>query len=189
MELDDLKAQWAKPDWNKATENDRKEVEEILAIIAKSKSGIRRIFSIELGVGLVMYLLFGAVAFWVKGSVEIFLYKLVGVITVFAIPIYYRIYQSIRLLETADYGKDMKSHLSAFLTHYKITMAIYQWGSYLMILGCLVVFYNDDSFNKQSVIFKILITVYMIIAMIITKPLVKRFYGRKVKSMEEFVNE
>ncbi|MBI3219234.1 MAG: hypothetical protein HYZ44_06960 [Bacteroidetes bacterium] len=189
MELDDLKEQWAKPDWNKATNDGHKEAEEILAIIAKSKSGIRRMFSIELGVGLVMYLLFGALAFWVKGNVEMFLYKLVGVITVFAIPIYYRIYQSIRLLETADYGKDMKSHLSSFLVHYKVTMAIYQWGSYLMIIGCLTVFYTDDSFNRQSLTSKILITLYMLVAMIVTKPLVKRFYGRKVKSMEAFVNE
>ncbi len=189
MELDDLKAQWAKPDWNKAMDNGGKEVDEILTIISKSKRGIRKMLSIEMGVGVFMYLLFGALAFWVKGNVEVFLYKLVGVITVFAIPIYYRIYQSIRLLETADYGKDMKSHLSSFLVHYKITMAIYQWGSYLMILGCLTVFYTDDSFNRQSLIFKILITLYMLIAMIVTKPLVKRFYGRKVKAMEEFVNE
>lgn len=189
MELDDLKEQWAKPDWNKAVDNDGKGAEEILAIIAKSKSGIRRIFSIELGVGIFMYILFAGLAFWVKDSVEIFLYKLVGVITVFAIPIYYRIYQSIRLLETADYGKDMKSHLSTFLVHYKITMAIYQWGSYLMIIGCLAVFYTDNSFNHQSLTSKILITLYMFIAMFVTKPLVNRFYGRKVKSMEEFVNE
>ncbi|NOS93992.1 MAG: hypothetical protein HOP30_18900 [Cyclobacteriaceae bacterium] len=188
MELDDLKAQWAKPDWNKAMSSG-KEVDEIHTIITKSRSGIRKMFSIEMSVGIIMYVLFGALALWVKDGVELFLYKLVGVITGFAIPIYYRIYQSIRLLETTDYGKDMKTHLSAFLTHYKITMAIYQWGSYLMIIGCLTVFYTDDSFNQQSLMMKVLITIYMFIAMIITKPFLKRFYGRKVKSMEEFVSE
>lgn len=189
MELDDLKEQWARPDWNNAQAGDDSEANKIQSILSKSRSGIRRMFSIEMGIGLLMYILFGLLAFWVKDSVELFLYKLVAVITVFAIPIYYRIYRSIRLLETADYGKDMKSHLSAFLTHYKITMAIYQWGSYLMILGCLLVFYTDDSFMRQSLLAKVLITLYMILAMIITKPLVNRFYGRKVKSMEEFVNE
>ncbi len=189
MELDDLKEQWAKPDWNKAMGASDKDVEEIHSIIANSRSGIRKMFSIEMGIGIFMYLLFGVLAIWIKDGVELFLYKLVGVITVFAIPIYYRIYLSIRLLETSDYGKDMKSHLSAFLTHYKVTMAIYQWGSYLMIIGCLVVFYTDDSFNHQSMIVKVMITIYMVIAMIITKPFLKRFYGRKVKSMEEFVSE
>lgn len=189
MELDDLKEQWAKPDWNKAIDNDGKEAEKILAIISKSKRGIRKMLSIEMGIGVFMYVLFGVLAFWIKDDVEIFIYKLVGVITVFAIPIYYRIYQSIRLLETADYGKDMKSHLSSFLVHYKITMAIYQWGSYLMIIGCLTVFYTDSSFHRLSLVAKILITTYMIFALILTKPLVNRFYGRKVKAMEEFVNE
>lgn len=189
MELDDLKEQWARPDWNNMQANHANEAEIIQGIISKSRRGIRRIFSIEVGIGLLMYILFGILAFWVKESVSFFLYKLVAVITVFAIPIYYRIYRSIRLLETADYGKDMKTHLSAFLTHYKITMAIYQWGSYVMIIGAMIVFYTDESFMRQSLSAKIWITVYMIVCMIITKPLVKRFYGRKVKSMEAFVSE
>jgi membrane protein YdbS with pleckstrin-like domain len=189
MELDDLKKQWAKPDWNHAQAGHEHEADAIQAILSKSKRGIRRIFSIEMGVGLFMYVLFGVLAFWVKDSIALFLYKLVAVITVFAIPIYYRIYRSIRLLETADYGKDMKTHLSAFLTHYKITMAIYQWGSYVMIIGAMIVFYTDESFMRLSLSAKVWITVYMIVCMIITKPMVKRFYGRKVKSMEAFVNE
>jgi membrane protein YdbS with pleckstrin-like domain len=189
MELDDLKEQWAKPDWNNMQANPANEADQIQAIISKSRRGIRKIFSIEMGIGVLMYILFGILAFWAKESVSLFLYKLVAVITVFAIPIYYRMYRSIRLLETADYGKDMKTHLSAFLTHYKITMAIYQWGSYVMIIGALIVFYTDQSFERQTLSYKIWITVYMLICMVMTKPLVNRFYGRKVKSMEAFVNE
>ena len=189
MELDDLKRTWTKVP---STGSDRQSAEEFqrkLQPVIKSGSSLKRSFYIELIAAFIIYLSFLFVIVFFGSEVKSFIYKLAGITFFGTLPIYYRLYLSIRWLNRIDYGRDIKSNLFEFLIFYKTTIQVYRFGSYLVVLTLAVVFITDTSFLSQPLWLKSLILVYLGLMLLSISPLLTRFYGNRVKSFESFLQE
>lgn len=185
MELDDLKNAWkAQSDpLNGGAQ------EKIRNIIRRSNRGLNRMLVWEVGIGatflvitLVAYLLF-------PSRFTDLQLKLVVPIVIYAIPVFYRLMRSSRLLREMDFSGDLRSTLGEFLRYYTTTLRYYQWGTYGIILLQLVLFYTDPTFQLLSLFGKALVTVFMLLVMLIIGPFVRRFYGSKAKAIRAYLEE
>jgi hypothetical protein len=184
MELDDLKSVW------KADQGQRSEVEErevILQIIRRSDRGISKMLKWELAVGGLGALLYLVVIFYFDQKINSFHYKLIVPIVLFALPIYYRLYRSRESLRNMDYSGDVRSTLTSFLTYYKKTLLIYQWGTYAAFVMLAIVFATDQQFKTLKFWWQAAVYAYLAVGMLLAGPLVKRLYGHKVKAIEAYL--
>jgi len=180
MELDDLKQPWK--EFHHQADHNEGPSKEVSQIIGRSRNSLRKIFRIELLIGLTVCLAFLIVA--ATGIVFPFLYKMVAITLIVPIPIYYRLYQSIRFMERLDYGKDLKTTLTEFIAYYRTTIRIYKWGSYLMIFLIFIVFLTDSSFQQLNRWYQSATILYLGLVTLIVNPFVNRVYGSKLKSFE-----
>lgn len=183
MELDDLKKDWKELQ----TVSSNEDTPEILAIISRSRKSVRKIFAIEILIAVAIYIGFIIMVVIYGVAVPSYLYKVVMITLLLAIPIYYRLYRSIHFLENLNFGKDMKSMLTQFLIYYKNTMKIYKWGSYLMIIFIVIAFFTDKAFMELSTLFKTIFTAYLGLLSLTISPLVNRIYGRRIKGLEQLL--
>ena len=180
MELDDLKSAW------KADQNQRSEAEEreaILQIIRRSDRGISKMLKWELGVAVLAALVYLIVIFYFDQRINSFHYKLIIPIVLFALPIYYRLYRSRESLRNMDYSGDIRSTLTTFLTDYKRTLLIYQWGTYAAFVMLAIVFATDQQFMALKFWLQAAVYAYLAVGTFLAGPLVRRLYGRKVKAI------
>lgn len=186
MELDDLKIIW-KESRTKVTTSGEPQVH-ILKAITQSEKRIQRVLTIEIVLTIILYGLFFAAVFSIQ-NIPSYQYKLVIVVGLFAAFIFYRMYKSLRFLRRIDFGKNVHTTLIRFLLHYKITLKLYQWGGYFTILVLFLLFFTDSSFLELQLWVKGLIVVHLLITMLAVGPVVKRVYGRKIQSIERFLND
>ena len=180
MELDDLKSAW------KADQNQRSEAEEreaILQIIRRSDRGISKMLKWELGVAVLAALVYLIVIFYFDQRINSFHYKLIIPIVLFALPICYRLYRSRESLRNMDYSGDIRSTLTTFLTDYKRTLLIYQWGTYAAFVMLAIVFATDQQFMALKFWLQAAVYAYLAVGTFLAGPLVRRLYGRKVKAI------
>lgn len=185
MELDDLKSAWKHLDVSSSQHTlDSKEV---LNLISQSHKRIKHAFVADVLIALGIWLSFVVVVIIFRQAVQLFLYKMVLTTVMFAIPIYYRLYRSIRFLTTIDYGKDIKTSLQEFIRYYKITIRYYQMGTYVMIGVLLILFFTDLSFLELALWIKGVIVLYLVLVSLLIQPLLKRIYWRKIESIESLL--
>ncbi len=187
MELDDFKSHWR----HSAKDDDKSltDTQEILQIISRSKRGIQRAFLADILIATAVWLIFTLVVVFFRHIVMLFLYKMVFITVLFAIPVYYRLYKSIRFLHTIDFGKDIRTNLMEFLSYYKITLQFYLWGTYFMLFVMLGLFFTDDSFLQLPLWIKGVVVLYLALAFLFAGPLVRWMYGKKMESIERFMKE
>jgi hypothetical protein len=124
MELEDLKTVWHQAEDWKPTSSENQQ--DILLMIHKSRKGIRKMFTIELGISIVLYAAFLMLVIFMRSSIQSFMYKLVGTITLFAVPMYWRFFLSVKHLNNVDYGQDIRTNVVKFVIHYKTTIASFK---------------------------------------------------------------
>lgn len=189
MELDDLKHSWKSTHDSASSDAVRQLLEQKLPSLASSGRGIRRAFVIEMSVVLVMYIVFFFLIREMSDRLMSFMYKIVGLTTVVAIPISWRLYKSQRLANTLDFGRDIRTNVIQFLTYYEKSLKMYKWGTYGMVILMFFVFYFDSDFSSLPLSLKLLVFGYLTVVILVTAPYVNWVYGRKMKAFQRFLEE
>ncbi len=188
MELDDFKEKWKSPDIFDPQSVKKEDLQKKIDTIAKSNGGIRKAFLFEVLFMAITYVGFLLVVIF-SSHVQSFIYKLVIVTLLGAVPICYRLYKSQKWLNSIDYAKDIRTNLMAFSVYYKMTLRLYRLISYLVIILLLVLFYTDESFLDLQPWLKISIVSYMFLILLLTGPYINKVYGKRVDSIESFLND
>ena len=187
MELDDLKHAWKNntehPEISAKDEHLKAQIAEII----RSKRGLSSNILFELIVAVFIYVIVGVVLGFYFQQVPMFIIKLVIIIFLGTLPIYYRLYLSMQWLKVIDYGRDIKSNLEEFIRYHKTTMKVYQIGGYSLIMLLFIVFITDTSFQAFEFWVRASVLFYLVICALLIKPLINRFYGRKLKVFEGFL--
>jgi len=185
MEFEDIKTLWDHSSVSDTTYFKMGDLEEKLSSVLKQKNGIELAFRIELLITagiytgfIIMVLLFGK-------SVQSFLFKMVAVVTIIAIPVFIRLYKSIQWREGLDYSRDVKSYLAERVNYFKKTLRFYRRASYSIIAITLVAFFTDASFNNLPLYLKCIIVTYLAVFAVLVGPYTKKMYGEKVALMED----
>ncbi len=186
MELDDLKGVWKRQVMPPPAEPDK---ERFRQIIQRSNRGISRILFWESVLGVAMIVFFGVSTLIFNERMHTYFIKLAIPVIVYAIPVYYRLYRSIRFLRTVDYSEDMRSTLTSFLDYYTKTIRLYVWGGYLAVLSVAVLLFTDAKFISLSILWKTIVLVYLGIAMLAIGPFARRYYGRKAKAIRQYLED
>lgn len=189
MELDDFKNIWSEADTMEGKTLSYERIHQILTSVRRVKKRISNRFKIEIVIALIIYMSFILVVLLYKNDVQLFLYKLVVFTFIFTTPIYFRLYKSIQFLTQVNYGRDIKSNIIEFLTYYKTTLQFYKWSSYSLILVLIVLFFTDASFLELRFELQAIIIFYLLLVLAASGPLIKKFYSRDTKPMEDFLKD
>jgi hypothetical protein len=188
LELDDLKTAWKKLQ-SKELIPEKEERDKIMQIIERSRKGILTALTWEIILTLIIYISVLAVAFLFHSRLSSYHFKLLILVWLFAIPVFYRMSRSVSFLNQIDYGSNIRTNLTEFLVYYKTTIQFYRWGGYITICTLIVVFFTDAAFLNLQVWIQGLIVVYLIIVFFALGPLIKTVYGSKIKSIEIFLSD
>jgi hypothetical protein len=184
MELEEFKTAWNKESKISIT---RDSLERRINQIEESGRKIRRAFIVELITLCAIYLFFVGMIIIFHGAVQSFVYKLVAITFIGFLPTVYRLYQSQLWINAMDYANDLRSNLLAFLTYYKTTLRWYGWSSMIISVLMFIMLFTDEDFLALGIGWKIGTCVYVILVLLLTKPYLKKVYGRHVKQFEMFL--
>jgi hypothetical protein len=184
MELDDFKTAWNKEAKLGMT---RESLQQRINQIEKSGRKIRRAFVVELVIIGVIYLFFIGMIIFFSGQIQSFMYKLVVITFIVFLPTAYRLYQSQLWINAMDYSIDIRSNLVAFLTYYRTTLKWYWWSSMIISVLMFIMLFTDDDFLAIGIEWKIGTCANIILILLLTRPYLKRVYGRHVREFEVFL--
>ncbi len=125
MELDDLKHAWRNNIEHPQISANDEHLKVQIAEIIRSKRGIASYIRLELVLTAFIYIVVALVVGFYFEYVPMFIIKLIVIIFLGTLPIYYRLYSLMRWLKIIDYGRDIRSNLNEYVHYYKITMRIY----------------------------------------------------------------
>jgi hypothetical protein len=188
MEFEDIKALWDHSSVSDPTYLKMEDFEEKLSSVLKQKNRIKLSFRIELLVTAGIYTGFIITVLLFGKSVQSYLFKMVGIVTVIGVPVFIRLYKSIQWRENLDYSRDIKSYLAERVNYFKKTLRFYRWASYSIIMMTIVAFFTDASFNKLPLYLKCIIVAYLAVFVFLVGPYTKKMYGDKVALMEDVLN-
>ena len=184
MELDDFKTAWNNDAKLTIT---RESLLQRINLIEKSGRKIRRAFVVELAIIGAIYLFFVGMIISFSGQVQSFMYKLVAITFIGFLPTAYRLYQSQRWINSMDYSIDIRSNLLAFLTYYRTTLKWYLWSSMIICVLMFVMFFTDKDFLAIGIEWKIGVCAYIIVVLFLTRPYLRKVYGKHVQEFEMFL--
>lgn len=187
MELDDLKHAWRNNTEHADISAKDEHLKVKIAEIIRSKRGLASNILFELVTAAFIYVIVGVVMSLYFKQVPMFIIKLIIIIFLGTLPIYYRLYLSMQWLKVIDYGKDIKSNLEEFIRYHRTTMKVYQIGGYSLTVLLFIVFITDTSFQAFEFWVRASVLCYLVICALLIKPLINRFYGRKSKVFEGFL--
>lgn len=187
MELDDLKEQWRSTTFQSPF--DLKDTLERRKAIERSGKGLRLAFWIEMIIIAVAYAAFILTVWFMTDRVTSYMYKLVAVTGIAMVPIAWRMYKSQRWINSMDYTKDMRSNMIEFLVYYKVTLRLYQWSTYAIIVIILILFYTDSDYGRLPGNIKTILVVYLGIVAALTEPYIRIVYGRRITVFENFLKD
>jgi hypothetical protein len=188
MELDDLKQTWKTTTFQSPFEL-KDTLQRRIGEIKSSGRGLRKVFIIEMVIIAIIYIAFMLLVWFVTERVTTYMYKLVGVTSVAMIPIAWRMYKSQKWINSMDYTKDMRSNMIEFLTYYKITLRLYQWSTYAIIVVILILFYTDSDFERLDGNIQMTLVIYLGIVAVFTEPYIRIVYRRRITVFENFLND
>jgi hypothetical protein len=183
MELDDFKTAWKEARPGVTRESLLQKINQI----EKSGTKIHRAFVVELVIIGAIYLFFVGMIFFFSGQIQSFMYKLVAITFIGFLPTAYRLYQSQRWINAMDYSIDIRSNLIAFLAYYRTTLKWYWWSSIVISVLMFVMLFTDKDFLAIGIEWKIGTCAYIILIVLLTKPYLKKVYGRHVQEFEAFL--
>lgn len=186
MELDDLKHTWKNSSEQLDMSMRDERLKTRLTEITRSKHRLVSNILFEFVVATLMYAGVALTLSFYFQQVQLFIIKLIVIIFLGTLPIYYRLYLSMRWLRKIDYGRDIKSNLEEFVRYYRTTIRIYRVGGYVLIAVLFLVFITDTSFHALEAWVQASILIYLLLCALFIKPLTNRFYGRKLKVFESF---
>jgi hypothetical protein len=188
MELDDLKETWRTATLDSSF-NLKDTLQKRITAIESSGRGLRRTFLIEMAIVVVIYVAFIVLVWNMADKVQSYMYKLVAVTAIATVPVAWRMYKSQKWINSMDYTKDMRSNMVAFLQYYRLTVRLYQWSSYAIIVVVLLLTFMDESFIVQSSRVKFTFVIYMVAVFILTEPYIRIVYGRRISVFENFLKD
>ena len=153
MELDELKNAWRKDEAQSSLRpGDLNQM--IVKRLASSGKGIYRKVVFEIGFAILFYLVMLIVVVVFNQEFGAFFYKTIGVITILAILVSYRLIQSARMLKKQDLSIPLTTNLEIGLTHFRQTIHLYKVLSYVALGFLLLVYATDEFFISLSRIWK-----------------------------------
>lgn len=188
MELDDLKEKWKTANFQTPFEL-KDTLERRISAIERSGRGIRRLFFFEMAVAFIIYAGFVLTVWYMADRVMSYMYKLVIVTAIAMIPIAWRMYKSQKWINSMDYTKDVRSNMVDFIRYYKLTLRLYQWGTYIIVVIILIIFYTDNDFDRLQGSIKMILVIYLGVVAALTEPYIRIMYGRRIKVFENFLND
>lgn len=188
MELDDLKEQWKTATFQSPFEL-KETLERRITKLEKTGRGLRTTFLIEMSFVVVIYVGFILLVWFMADRVLTYMYKMVIATAIATAPIAWRMYKSQKWINSMDYSKDMRSNMVEFLSYYRITLRLYQWSSYLIIIVILLLMFTDGDFARLSPRIKTTVVIYMGAIFFLTEPYIRIVYGRRIAVFENFLKE
>jgi len=185
MELDDFKSAWA----SAGLQPTPPDHEALLTLISKTSRGIRRSVRLDTSIGIAVAVFFLVMVKIYGAAVQAFQYKIMVMAVLYAIPIYVRMFRSIRMLDKFDFGRDMKEALTEFRNYYRGTLRFYRWSTYIMLPIMAIIMLTDESFTELTIRIQIIVFVWLGLAALLTAPLVNRMYGRQLQAIENQLSE
>ena len=184
MELDDFKTAWSKEAMPALT---RESLQQRINRVEKSGKKIRKSFVMELAIYAVIYLFFVVTIIIFNGAIQPFMYKLVAIAFAGFLPTAYRLYQSQAWINSMNYTIDIRSNLLAFLTYYKTSLKWYWWSSIIISVLVFIMFFTDKDFLALGIEWKIGTCAYILLVLFLTRPYLRKVYGRHVQEFEMFL--
>ena len=184
MELDDFKKVWKKEDRPTIT---RESLQQRIDQVQKSGKKIRRAFVMEVVIIAVILLFFVGVIIIFDEAMQAFMYKLAVITFLGFLPTAYRLFQSQLWINKMDYGTDIRSNLIAFLTYYRTTLKWYRWSSFIVSILLFIMLFTDKDFLALGIEWQIGTCAYVLLILILTRPYLKKMYGRHVQELESFL--
>jgi hypothetical protein len=188
MELDDLKEKWKSTTFQSPFDL-KDTLERRVNAIERSGKGLRQAFWIEMIIIGLIYAGFILTVWFMADRVMPYMYKLVIVTSIAMVPIAWRMYKSQKWINSMDYTKDVRSNMIEFLGYYKLTLRLYQWSTYIIIVIILILFYTDSDFGRLPGGIKTTLVIYLAAIAILTEPYIRVVYGRRITVFENFLND
>lgn len=188
MELDDLKEKWKTGTFQSHSEL-KVTLEQRVSSLERSGRGIRRVFIAEMILVAIIYLAFLLLVWLMAEKVTTYMYKLVAITGIASLPIVWRMYKSQKWVTTMDYSRDIRSNMVEFLRYFKITLRLYQWSTYVIIVLILVMMFTDNDFERLQWKVKMTLVVYLFVLAALTEPYIRIVYGRRITVFEKFLND
>lgn len=189
MELDDLKERWRASEGIPSKEEIRKDLEKWITEIRSSGRGIRKMFILEIGVALLMYAIFFVVVWVVGEKIMPFMYKMIAIVTIGAIPPVWRLFKAQKWINAMNYGNDMRSNMVDFLAYYKKTLVIYKVSFYVVIVASIAFMFTERSFTEMPFKWKSITILYTVGVGLLINPYIRFLYGGRTSSIEAFLRE
>ena len=86
-----------------------------------------------------------------------------------------------------DYASDIRSNLLAFLTYYNTTLKWCWWSSMIISALMFIMLFTDEDFLAMEMGWKFGTCAYLILVVLLTRPYLKKVYGRHVQEFEIFL--
>lgn len=189
MELDDLKDIWKHNAAKDEQEINKENLADKLQLSKSSRQSIKNAFFLECAVVVFIYVAFFIFVYLFKPIIYSFIYKMLVVIFITSIPVFFRLYKSMKWMDQLDYSASIGRNVKVFLDHLKITLRIYQIISLASVIIISLICLTDSSFLALHAWIRVTIIVYLVLFGILTKPYLDRLYGKRIKSFEHFLNQ
>lgn len=188
MELDDLKEKWKTAIFQSPFEL-KDTLERRITALESSGRGLRRTFIIEMSIVAIVYAAFILLVWFMADKVMTYMCKMVFITAAATVPIAWRMYKSQKWANSMDYTQDVRSNMVAFLRYYKITLRLYQWSSYIILVVLLLMMFTDNDFVRLPYNVKLTVVIYTGAVFILTEPYIRIVYWRRISVFENFLKD
>lgn len=187
MDFDQLKKAWKKAEDLSANDSD-KELTHRLQAVTSTKRKIRQYFRFEMIIALTAIILFVAVAYFL-GDLEPYFYKLFALILLGSVPLNIRLFLSMKRILGINYTHQLHENLTAAKNHLKKTIRLYYAVVVVTVVALVFMSWTDEYFLKLPTAWQVGIMSYFSLFLIFSIYFVNKFYGSKLKVLEELLDD
>ncbi|WP_373521140.1 hypothetical protein [Aquiflexum sp.] len=187
MDFDQLENIWKKAD-NLATRDSEEALHQKLMAVTGTQRKIKKYFRFEMVIMVSSVIFFSTVAL-LNGGLEPYFYKLFVLVLIGSIPINVRLFLSMKRISGIDYANDLQKNLIKARNHLKFTIRIYFGLIVFSVIALVVMSWLDSYFLQLPFAWQIGVIGYLFIFFIASLYLVNKLYGKRLKELEELVEE
>jgi hypothetical protein len=187
MDFDQLKKAWKKAEDLSINDSD-KELNRRLQAVTSTQRKIRQYFRYEMIIAVTAIFLFGSVVYFL-GDLENYFYKLFVLIVLGSVPLNIRLFLSMKRILGIDYTRQLQKNLSAAKNHLKVTIRIYYSVVVFTVISLVFMSWMDEFFLQLPTAWQGGIMSYFLLFLIVSIYFVNKFYGSKLKGLEELLED
>lgn len=187
MDFDQLKEVWKKAE-HLATNDSDKELNLKLQTVTSTQGKIRKYFRFEMITAVTAIILFGTVVYF-SGDLEPYFYKLLALVVLGSVPLNIRLFLSMKRILGIKYTSQLKKNIILATNHLKSTIRIYYTLVVFTVIALVLMSWWDDYFLQLPLAWQVGVMSYFLIFLIVSMYLIKKFYGGKLKELEELLED